>query len=119
MSTVWTLAVLTLERLACDVVACWERGDLAAAVHALDRHLQEIFEDRLRHLALIERAIDLYADDDFDIDVDDTFVSRGKGGAFVMGWRWVPWCVGVSPADGLPITGGHADTAVRKEDAAP
>lgn len=95
---VWRLALLTLERLARDVVASWERGDLAAAVQALGQRLQEMAADRVRHRNLIERAIGIYADDDIDIDADDTFISGSDEGAFVMGWLWMP-CGVVSPTD--------------------
>lgn len=60
----WRLALLTLERLARDVVASWEHGDLAAAVQAMDQRLQEIANYRVTHQDLIERAIGIYADDD-------------------------------------------------------
>ena len=56
--------MLTLERLARDVVASWEHGDLAAAVQALDQRLQEIPSDRVTHEDLIERAIGIHANDD-------------------------------------------------------
>ncbi|MFZ3120385.1 MAG: hypothetical protein WA159_18945 [Variovorax sp.] len=82
--------MLTLDGLARDVVARWERGDLAEAVRALDQRLQAIAEDRVRHLDLIERAIGLYGDDDVDIDAHDTLLCESEGGAFVMGWLWVP-----------------------------
>lgn len=82
--------MLTLERLARDVVASWEHGDLAAAVRALDQRLQEIANDRVTHADLIERAIGIYADDDIDVDPDDTFISASDEGAFVMGWLWMP-----------------------------
>jgi len=82
--------LLTLERLARAVVACWERGDLAAAVRTLDQRLQEIANERVKHQNLIERAIGIYADDDIDIDPDDTFISGSAEGASVMGWLWMP-----------------------------
>lgn len=88
--------MLTLERLARNVVTSWERGDLAASVRALDERLREIAADRVRHLDLIERAICIYADDDIDMDADDTFISASDEGAFVMGWLWMP-CDVVSP----------------------
>jgi len=78
-----------LERLAREVVARWEHGDLAEAVNALDRHLQDIAKDRERHAELIERAIDLYQDDDIQIDADASLVCESEAGAFVMGWLWV------------------------------
>lgn len=56
--------MLTPERLARDVVASWEHGDLAAAVRALDQRLQEIANDRETHQDLIERAIGIHANDD-------------------------------------------------------
>lgn len=90
--------MLTLERLARDVIASWEHGDLAAAVRALDERLREIAADRVRHRDLIERAIGIYADDDIDIDADDTFISGSDEGAFVMAWLWMPGDV-VSPTD--------------------
>ncbi|MFM9925447.1 hypothetical protein VLK31_20830 [Variovorax sp. H27-G14] len=93
--------MLTLERLAREVVVCWERGDLAAAVRALDQRLQEIADDRLKHQDLIERAIGLYADDDIEIDAEDTFISASAEGAFVMGWLWMP-SDAVSPTDETP-----------------
>lgn len=86
--------MLTLERLARDVVARWEHGDLAEAVGALDQHLQAIAGDRARHLDLIERAIGIYVDDHIDIDADDTLISESEEGAFVMGWLWMPRCDG-------------------------
>lgn len=86
--------MLTLERLAREVVARWEHGDLAEAVRALDQRLQAIAGDRVRHLDLIERAIGIYADDDIDIDADDTFIAESEEGAFVMGWLWMPRCDG-------------------------
>lgn len=64
MFTAWRLALLKLERLALDVVASWEQGDLAAAVQALDQRLQEIASDRVTHQYLIERAIGIHANDD-------------------------------------------------------
>ena len=82
--------MLRIERLARDVVACREQGDLASAVRALDQRLREIADDRVRHQDLIERAIGIYADDDIDIDADDTFISESDEGAFVMGWLWMP-----------------------------
>lgn len=82
--------MLTLERLARDVVASWEHGDLAAAVQALDQCLREIASDRVTHQALIERAIGIHANDDIDIDPEDTFISGSGEGAFVMGWLWMP-----------------------------
>ncbi|BEP57138.1 MULTISPECIES: hypothetical protein [unclassified Variovorax] len=78
-----------LERLARGVVAHWEHGDLAEAVNALDRHLQGNAEDRVRHAELIERAIDLYQDDDIQIDANASLVCESEAGAFVMGWLWV------------------------------
>lgn len=78
-----------LERLACEVVARWEYGDLAESVNALDQHLQDIAKDRVRHADLIERAIDLYQDDDIKIDADASLVCESEAGAFVMGWLWV------------------------------
>ncbi|WP_285412901.1 hypothetical protein [Variovorax sp. efr-133-TYG-130] len=56
--------MLTLERLARDVVTSWEHGDLAAAVRALDQRLQEIASDRETKQELIERAIGIHANDD-------------------------------------------------------
>jgi hypothetical protein len=91
--------MLTLERLARDVVARREHGDLAEAVRALDQRLQEIAGDRVRHLDLIERAIGIYVDDDIDIDADDTFISESEEGAFVMGWLWMPRGDAMSPAE--------------------
>ena len=82
--------MLRLERLAREVVARWERGDLAQAVRALDHCLQEIAEDRVRHAELIERAIGVYQSDDCDIDADDTLIFQNEEGAFVMGWLWMP-----------------------------
>lgn len=82
-------ALLELERLAREVVTRWECGDLAEAAHALDQHLQEVAEDRVRHADLIERAIGVHADEDIEIDPGDTFVSESEEGAFVMGWLWV------------------------------
>ncbi|PIF73744.1 hypothetical protein CLU95_0843 [Variovorax sp. 54] len=82
-----------LEGLAREVVARWERGDLAQAMRALDRHLQDVAEDRVRHADLIERAVDLYQDDDIQIDAQGSFISEsetGEKGVFVMGWLWVP-----------------------------
>lgn len=74
-----------LERLAREVVTRWECSNLAEAVRALDRHLQEIAEERERYRDLIERVIDLYADDDIEIDADSTFISASQAGAFVTG----------------------------------
>jgi hypothetical protein len=91
--------MLMLERLARDVVARWEHGDLAQAVRALDQCLQAIAGDRVRHLDLIERAIGIYADDDIDIDADDTFISESEEGAFVMGWLWMPRCDAMGPTE--------------------
>lgn len=68
-----------LEWLAREVVTRWERGNLAEAVRALDRHRQEIAEDRERYRDLIERAIDLYADDDIEIDADRCLHLREPG----------------------------------------
>lgn len=82
--------MLRLEHLAREVVLRWERHDLAEAVRALDQHLQETAEDRSRHMDLIERAVGLCTNDDFQIDANDTFVSESKEGAFVMGWLWMP-----------------------------
>ena len=83
-------ALLLLERLAREVVSRWESGGLAEAVHALDRHLQDIAEVRVRHAGPIERAIDRYQCDDIEIDADATFICESGEGAFVMGWLWVP-----------------------------
>ena len=82
-------ALLKLERLAREIVVRWERGDLAEAARALDQHLQDIAEDRVRHADLIERAIGVHADEDIEIDPGDTFVSESEEGVFVMGWLWV------------------------------
>ena len=81
--------MLKLERLAREILARWERGDLAEAARALDQHLQEIVEDRVRHADLIERAIGSHADEHIEIDPGDTFVSESEEGAIVMGWLWV------------------------------
>jgi hypothetical protein len=81
--------LLQLERLAREVVARWECGDLAEAARALDQHLQDIAEDRVRHADLIERAIGIHADEDAEIGPEDTFISESEEGAFVMGWLWV------------------------------
>jgi len=81
-----------LERLAREVVARWEHGDLAEAVNALDQHLQGNAEDRVRHAELIERAIDLYQDDDIQIDANASLVCESEAGAFVMGWLWMSGC---------------------------
>ncbi len=101
--------MLTLERLARDVVARWAHGDLAEAVRALGLRLQEIAQDRVRHLDLIERAIGIYADDDIDIDADDTFISASEDGAFVMGWLWMPWGDAASATEKRLATGPHAE----------
>ena len=82
-------ALLQLERLAREVVARWECGDLAEAARALDQHLQDIAEVRVRHAGPIERAIDRYQCDDIEIDADATFICESGEGAFVMGWLWV------------------------------
>ncbi|WP_447774041.1 hypothetical protein [Variovorax boronicumulans] len=87
--------MLLLESLAREVVARWERGDLAEAVRELDLHLQGIAEDRERHRDLIERAVGLYANDDIEIDADRTFIAASQEGAFVMGWLWVSRSDGV------------------------
>lgn len=81
--------MLMLERLAREVVARWDHGDLAQAMHALDQRLQEVAEDRVRHRGLIERAIGLYQSDDIAIDLEGTFISESEEGAFVMGWLWM------------------------------
>ncbi|WP_447778073.1 hypothetical protein [Variovorax boronicumulans] len=105
--------MLSLERLAHEVVTRWERGDLAEAVRALDRHLQEIAEDRERQRGLIERAVGLYADDDIEIDADRTFISESQKGAFVMGWLWV-----TKREDQCAPLEAHADAVIRPQEGA-
>lgn len=117
-----------LEGLAREVVARWERGDLAQTVRALDRHLRDIAEDRVRHADLIERAIDLYQDDDIQIDAQGSFISQsetGEKGAFVMGWLWVPRPDGdiarltvECPPDECPTAGTQADVVTYPEEGA-
>ncbi|MCR6481041.1 hypothetical protein NU688_33125 [Variovorax sp. ZS18.2.2] len=88
--------MLKLERLAKDVVARWDSGDLAGAVRALDAHLQELATWRTDHAARIEAARDLWANDNCEID-DEPLISPGAPdegggelvGCFIGAWVWV------------------------------
>jgi len=100
-----------LERLAREVVTRWECGNLAEAVRALDRHLQEIAEDRERYRDLIERAIGRYADDDIEIDADGALISASQAEAFVTGWLWVS----KRQDENVPLE-AHVDTAARPQE---
>ncbi|TBR75368.1 MAG: hypothetical protein EPN64_13070 [Burkholderiaceae bacterium] len=81
--------MLVLEQLAQKVVACWESGDLAAAVRELSKQLREIREEREAHEETIATARKTHANDDLEID-DEPMISEGDDGVWVSAWVWVP-----------------------------
>ncbi len=71
-----------------QVVEQWEKGDLAAAVRALDAVLNdpEVFSTDDE----IQQAREIHATDEVEID-DGAFASRAEGeGMWVSAWVWVP-----------------------------
>lgn len=83
--------MLTLERLARNVVDRWECGDLPGSVRALSAHLQELARVRTAYAASIAAAREAFADDDCEID-NEPVIAPGDPddhGCFISAWLWI------------------------------
>ncbi|TSP14058.1 hypothetical protein [Cupriavidus campinensis] len=83
------MSMKSLVEAAREVLANWETGDLAGAVHALEGALETVTqaEQTLRDIAA-KHAYDSMRD---DLEVDDTaFISEADDGIWVSAWLWIP-----------------------------
>lgn len=78
-----------LEQAARDVVAAWEKSDLAEKVRALNEVLAQIENDRTANQQAIKTARESLDGDNDQID-DEPFIAAADDGVWVSTWTFVP-----------------------------
>ncbi len=84
--------IAKLMKAARDVIATWERGDLAGSVRDLEAAVNEchgVIDLSESNPDIIEQARDMYANDELQID-DSPVLAPADDGTWVSAWVWVP-----------------------------